>query len=100
MMWHLPSSVPSRQSTQEEAPEDITDDVPPHHEDPPSQLPTPSRLVHATASYADISERLTRFEQQCFQCFDHIDATLHQICQHFHISSPPPYREPSNDEDV
>ncbi|PPR92528.1 hypothetical protein GOBAR_AA28143 [Gossypium barbadense] len=51
------------QSTKEEAPEDITDDVPPQHEDPPSQPPPPFRLVHATASYADISERLTRFEQ-------------------------------------
>ncbi|PPR99656.1 hypothetical protein GOBAR_AA21010 [Gossypium barbadense] len=31
---------------------------------------------------------------------DHIDATLHQICQHLHISSPPPPREPSGDDDV
>ncbi|PPS13535.1 hypothetical protein GOBAR_AA07049 [Gossypium barbadense] len=53
------------QST-EEAPEDITDDVPLRHEDPPSQPPPPSRLVHAAASYADISELLTRFEQQFF----------------------------------
>ncbi|PPS00312.1 hypothetical protein GOBAR_AA20353 [Gossypium barbadense] len=52
------------QSTEEEAPEDITDDVPPRHEDPPSQPPPPSCPVHAAASYADISERLTRFEQQ------------------------------------
>ncbi|PPS11010.1 hypothetical protein GOBAR_AA09632 [Gossypium barbadense] len=29
---------------------------------PPSQPPLPSRPVHAAASYADISERLTRFE--------------------------------------
>ncbi|PPS08550.1 hypothetical protein GOBAR_AA12088 [Gossypium barbadense] len=55
------------QSTEEEAPEDITDDVPLQHKDPPSQPPPPSRLVHAAASYADISERVTRFEQQCFQ---------------------------------
>ncbi|PPS09912.1 hypothetical protein GOBAR_AA10731 [Gossypium barbadense] len=34
------------------------------HEDPPSQPPPPSRPVHAAASYADISERLTQFEQQ------------------------------------
>ncbi|PPS14915.1 hypothetical protein GOBAR_AA05662 [Gossypium barbadense] len=49
------------QSTEEEAPEDITDDVPPQHEDRPSWPPPPSRLVHAATSYADISERLTRF---------------------------------------
>ncbi|PPS10580.1 hypothetical protein GOBAR_AA10065 [Gossypium barbadense] len=54
-----------------------------------------SMLIYDAASYANISERLTRFEQQCFQRFDHIDATLHQICQHIHISSPPPPREPS-----
>ncbi|PPS11481.1 hypothetical protein GOBAR_AA09161 [Gossypium barbadense] len=88
------------QSTEEEAPKDITDDVPPRHEDPPSQPLPPSHLVHAVASYADISESLTRFEQQCFQCFDHIEATLNQIFQQFHISSPPPPREPSSDEDV
>ncbi|PPS09728.1 hypothetical protein GOBAR_AA10911 [Gossypium barbadense] len=55
------------QSTEEEAYEDIPDDVPPQHEDLPTQPPPPSRPVHAVASYADISERLTRFEQQCFQ---------------------------------
>ncbi|PPR85320.1 hypothetical protein GOBAR_AA35371 [Gossypium barbadense] len=87
------------QSTEEDDPEDITDDVPPRHEDPPAQPPPPSRPVHAAASYADISDHLTRFEQQCFQCFDNIDATLQQICQHFHISSPPRPREPSSDED-
>ncbi|KAK5836078.1 hypothetical protein PVK06_011827 [Gossypium arboreum] len=81
-------------------PEDITDDVPPRHKDPPSQPPPPSRPVHAAASYADIPERLIRFEQQCFQRFDNIDATLQQICQHFHISSPPPPREPPSDENV
>ncbi|PPS14394.1 hypothetical protein GOBAR_AA06184 [Gossypium barbadense] len=52
------------QSTEEEALEDITDDVPPQHEDPPSQPLPLSRPVHVAASYADISERLTRFEQQ------------------------------------
>ncbi|PPR83304.1 hypothetical protein GOBAR_AA37408 [Gossypium barbadense] len=51
------------QSTGEEAPEDITDDIPPQHEDPPSQPPPPSHPVHAAASYAGISECLTRFEQ-------------------------------------
>ncbi|PPR86742.1 hypothetical protein GOBAR_AA33950 [Gossypium barbadense] len=55
------------QSTKEEAYEDIPDDVPPQHEDPPAQSPPPSRLVHAAASYADISECLTRFKHQCFQ---------------------------------
>ncbi|PPS05784.1 hypothetical protein GOBAR_AA14864 [Gossypium barbadense] len=50
------------QSTEEEAYEDIPDDVPPQHEDPLTQPPPPSHLVHATASYTDISERLTRFE--------------------------------------
>ncbi|PPR93014.1 hypothetical protein GOBAR_AA27661 [Gossypium barbadense] len=55
------------QSTKEEAYEDIPDDVPPQHEDPPTQPPPSSRPVHAAASYADISECLTRFEQQCFQ---------------------------------
>ncbi|PPS17036.1 hypothetical protein GOBAR_AA03541 [Gossypium barbadense] len=88
------------QSTEEEACEDIPDDVPPQHEDPPTQPPPPSRLVHVAASYADISERLTRFEQQCFQRFDNINAALLQICQHIHFSSPFPPREPSSDEDV
>ncbi|PPR92488.1 hypothetical protein GOBAR_AA28183 [Gossypium barbadense] len=55
------------QSTEEEAYEDIPDDVPPQHKDPPTQPPPPSRLVHAATSYADISKHLTRFEQQCFQ---------------------------------
>ncbi|PPS18412.1 hypothetical protein GOBAR_AA02164 [Gossypium barbadense] len=64
------------QSTEEEAYEDIPDDVPPQHEDPPTQPPPPSHPVHAMASYTDISERLTRFEHQCFQRFDNIDATL------------------------
>ncbi|PPR93033.1 hypothetical protein GOBAR_AA27636 [Gossypium barbadense] len=50
------------QSTKKDAYEDIPDDVPPQHEDPPTQPPPPSRPVHAAASYADISERLTRFE--------------------------------------
>ncbi|PPR82176.1 hypothetical protein GOBAR_AA38538 [Gossypium barbadense] len=51
------------QSTEEEPYEDIPDDVPPQHEDPPTQPPPPSCPVHAAASYANISERLTRFEQ-------------------------------------
>ncbi|PPR82737.1 hypothetical protein GOBAR_AA37979 [Gossypium barbadense] len=55
------------QSIEEEAYEDIPDEVPPQHEDLPSQPPPPSRPVHAAASYADISKRLTRFKQQCFQ---------------------------------
>ncbi|PPR89988.1 hypothetical protein GOBAR_AA30697 [Gossypium barbadense] len=55
------------QSTEEEAYKDIPDDVPLQHEDPPTQPPPPSHPVHAAASYADISECLTRFEQQCFQ---------------------------------
>ncbi|PPS10369.1 hypothetical protein GOBAR_AA10271 [Gossypium barbadense] len=80
--------------------EDITDDFPPRHEDLQSQPPPIHRPVHSAASYSNISERLTRFEQQCFQHFDHIDATLHQICPHLHISSPPPPREPFGDNDV
>ncbi|PPR95952.1 hypothetical protein GOBAR_AA24718 [Gossypium barbadense] len=51
------------QSTKEQAPEDITNDVPLQHEEPPSQPPPPSRPVHVAASYADISKHLTRFEQ-------------------------------------
>ncbi|PPR88577.1 hypothetical protein GOBAR_AA32109 [Gossypium barbadense] len=51
------------QSTEDKAPEDITDDFPSQPEDPPSQPPPPSRPVHAAASYTDISEHLTRFEQ-------------------------------------
>ncbi|PPS13524.1 hypothetical protein GOBAR_AA07055 [Gossypium barbadense] len=51
------------QSIEEEAYEDILDDVPPQHEDPPTQPPPPSHLVHVAASYADISERLTQSEQ-------------------------------------
>ncbi|PPR96342.1 hypothetical protein GOBAR_AA24324 [Gossypium barbadense] len=50
------------QSTEKESYEDIPDDVPPQHEGPPTQPPPPSRLVYVAASYADISERLTRFE--------------------------------------
>ncbi|KAK5833401.1 hypothetical protein PVK06_017226 [Gossypium arboreum] len=95
-----PSQYRLAQSAKEEAYEDISDDVPPQQEDPLTQPPPPSRPVHVVASYADISERLTRFEQQCFHRFDNIDATLQQICQHLHISSPVPPREPSNDEDV
>ncbi|KAK5842388.1 hypothetical protein PVK06_004738 [Gossypium arboreum] len=95
-----PSQYRLTQSTEEEAYEDIPDDVPSQHEDPPTQPPPPSRPIHATASYADISECLTRFEQQCFQRFDNIDATLQQICQHLYISSPVPPREPSSYEDV
>ncbi|PPS09177.1 hypothetical protein GOBAR_AA11479 [Gossypium barbadense] len=47
-------------SSKEGDPEDITDDVPLRHEDPPSHPPPPSHPVHAAASYADISECLTR----------------------------------------
>ncbi|PPS13750.1 hypothetical protein GOBAR_AA06834 [Gossypium barbadense] len=64
------------QSTEEEAYKDIPDDVPLQHKDPPTQPPPLSRPVHAAASYANISECLTRFEQQCLQRFDNIDATL------------------------
>ncbi|PPR99118.1 hypothetical protein GOBAR_AA21544 [Gossypium barbadense] len=95
-----PSKYRLAQSTEEEASEDIPDDVSPQHGDPPSQPPPPSLPVHAAASYVDISERLTRFEQQWFQRFDNINATLQQICQHLDISSPVPPREPSSDEDV
>ncbi|PPR87912.1 hypothetical protein GOBAR_AA32778 [Gossypium barbadense] len=42
------------QSTEEEAYEDIPDNVPPQHKDPLTQPPPPSRSVHAAASYADI----------------------------------------------
>ncbi|PPS20421.1 hypothetical protein GOBAR_AA00151 [Gossypium barbadense] len=55
------------QSTEEEAYEDIPDDVPPQHEDPPTQPPPPSCPGHAAASYADIFKLLIRFDQQCFQ---------------------------------
>ncbi|PPS04313.1 hypothetical protein GOBAR_AA16347 [Gossypium barbadense] len=68
--------------------------------DPCSQPPLPSRPVHVAASYANISEHLTRFELQCFQQFDNIDATLQQSCLHLPISSPVPPRKPSSDEDV
>ncbi|PPR92596.1 hypothetical protein GOBAR_AA28075 [Gossypium barbadense] len=51
------------QSTEKEASEDIPNDVPPHHEDPPSQPPRPSHPVYVATSYADIFENLTRFEQ-------------------------------------
>ncbi|PPS00130.1 hypothetical protein GOBAR_AA20534 [Gossypium barbadense] len=47
------------QSTEEEAYEDIPNDVPPQHEGPPTQPPPPSRPVYAAASYADISECFT-----------------------------------------
>ncbi|PPS18676.1 hypothetical protein GOBAR_AA01890 [Gossypium barbadense] len=80
LMARCPRRYRLAQFTEEEAPKDITDDVPPRQEDLPSQPPPPSCLVYAATSYADISERLTRFEQQCFQRFDNIDATLQQIC--------------------
>ncbi|PPR83948.1 hypothetical protein GOBAR_AA36765 [Gossypium barbadense] len=99
-IWSMPSQYRLVQSTKKEDPEDIANDVPPRHEDPPFQPPPPSCPVYAAALYVDISECLTRFEQQCFQRFDNIDTTLQQICQHFHISSPPPPREPSSDEYV
>ncbi|PPS16305.1 hypothetical protein GOBAR_AA04287 [Gossypium barbadense] len=51
------------QSTEEEAYEDIPDDVLPQYKGPPTQPPPPSRPVHAVTSYTDISKRLTRFEQ-------------------------------------
>ncbi|PPS08835.1 hypothetical protein GOBAR_AA11809 [Gossypium barbadense] len=50
------------QSIEEEAYENIPDDVPPQHEGPPTQPPPPSRPVLVVASYTDISERLTLFE--------------------------------------
>ncbi|PPR83378.1 hypothetical protein GOBAR_AA37334 [Gossypium barbadense] len=67
--------------------------------DPYSQPPPPSRPVHVAASYANIFNHLTRFELQCVQQFDNIDATLQQICQHLPISSPVPPCKPSSDED-
>ncbi|PPS13537.1 hypothetical protein GOBAR_AA07042 [Gossypium barbadense] len=51
------------QSTEVEAYEDIPNDVPPQYEDPPTQPRPPSRPAPVTASYANISERLTRFKQ-------------------------------------
>ncbi|PPS09985.1 hypothetical protein GOBAR_AA10644 [Gossypium barbadense] len=68
--------------------------------DPYSQPPLPSRPVHVAASYANISEHLTRFKFQCFQEFNNIDATLQQSCQHLPISLPVPPRKPSSDEDL
>ncbi|KAH1123008.1 hypothetical protein J1N35_006168 [Gossypium stocksii] len=62
--------------TEHEDPEDITNDVPPPQKEAPTEPPLPHHPVHAVALYADISECLTRFEQQWFQRFDHIDATL------------------------
>ncbi|PPR85812.1 hypothetical protein GOBAR_AA34879 [Gossypium barbadense] len=64
---NLPSSISSRPIYRGEAYEDIPDDVPPQHEDLLTQPPPSSRPVHAAASYADISERLTRFGLQCIQ---------------------------------
>ncbi|KAH1039576.1 hypothetical protein J1N35_041319 [Gossypium stocksii] len=51
------------QSTKQEKLEDITDDVPPPHEEPPSQPLPIHHPVHAAASLSDISEHLTQFEQ-------------------------------------
>ncbi|KAH1097993.1 hypothetical protein J1N35_014914 [Gossypium stocksii] len=47
------------QSTQQDDPADITDDIPPRHKDPPSQPLLSHRPVHAAASLTDISECLT-----------------------------------------
>ncbi|PPS13653.1 hypothetical protein GOBAR_AA06924 [Gossypium barbadense] len=55
------------QSAEEEDLEDITDDVPPQHEDPPSQPLPIHHLVRAMASYSDISERLTQFDYKGLQ---------------------------------
>ncbi|KAK5838942.1 hypothetical protein PVK06_007690 [Gossypium arboreum] len=80
-------------------PEDITENVPPLHEDPP---PPPSQSHCPTAAtLTDISEQLTCFEQQCFEWFNSIDATLRQICHHLHISpSAPSTHEASDNEDL
>ncbi|KAA3464783.1 glucose-6-phosphate 1-dehydrogenase, cytoplasmic isoform [Gossypium australe] len=78
-------------ATDEEVPADFPDDVP----------SVPSRQAsHPTASMEDISARLTQFEQYYTQCFEGIEATLQQICHHFHISSPTPPQNPDNDEDT
>ncbi|PPS20043.1 hypothetical protein GOBAR_AA00535 [Gossypium barbadense] len=47
----------------------------------------------------NLSERFTRFEQQCFERFDSIDATLRKIYHQLHISSPVPPAHDSDDED-
>ncbi|PPR93982.1 hypothetical protein GOBAR_AA26689 [Gossypium barbadense] len=80
-------------------PEDITENVPPFHKDPP---PPPSQShCPAAATLTDISEQLTCFEQQCFEWFNSIDATLRKICHHLHISpSAPSTHEASDNEDL
>ncbi|PPR91649.1 hypothetical protein GOBAR_AA29033 [Gossypium barbadense] len=52
------------QSTEEEDPEDITDDVSPHHEDPPSQPPPIHRPFHSAASYSDIFIKSSKAHHQ------------------------------------
>ncbi|PPR85196.1 hypothetical protein GOBAR_AA35495 [Gossypium barbadense] len=56
--------------------EDFPNDVPLDHEDPPSPPSSSHRPTHSAASFAKLSKRFTGFEQQCFQRFDSIDATL------------------------
>ncbi|PPR86031.1 hypothetical protein GOBAR_AA34663 [Gossypium barbadense] len=70
------------QSTEKETYEDIPNDVP-QHEDPPTQPPPPSHPVHAAASYADISERLTRFETYgLMNLYDRLSILLHSQTDH------------------
>ncbi|PPS17575.1 hypothetical protein GOBAR_AA02992 [Gossypium barbadense] len=91
LYWPLRTEEPTlpqyrlAQSTEEEAYEDIPDDVPPQHEDPPTQPPPPSHPVHEAAAYADISERLTRFEQQTYGLMNLYDRR--SILLHFQTDS-------------
>ncbi|PPS03933.1 hypothetical protein GOBAR_AA16731 [Gossypium barbadense] len=67
------------QSAKEGDPEDIIDDVPPHHEDPPSQLAPPS---HPRAPKLTITQELEtplgKVLHNCHVLLDH-DHSYHQI---------------------
>ncbi|PPR99345.1 hypothetical protein GOBAR_AA21322 [Gossypium barbadense] len=63
LYWPLHVSTSHLEHAEHEDDREAPRNLPSPHEDPPTQPPPPSPPVHAAASYADISERLTRFEQ-------------------------------------
>ncbi|KAH1130004.1 hypothetical protein J1N35_001382 [Gossypium stocksii] len=96
--WIRPPQYRLVSTNDQDDPKDITDNVPPPHEDP---HPPPLSHRPITATLTDISEQLTCFKQQCFEQLDSIDATLRQIHHHLYISpSVPSTHGASNDEDL
>ncbi|KAK5785168.1 hypothetical protein PVK06_039720 [Gossypium arboreum] len=108
MPWINPLQYRLVQSNDQDEPEDITDDIPPLHEDPPQ--PPPSSHLHtpSTTSFRGVSfEEFTDFYQYYAQRYDSLDArfdtideTLRQIREHLHISPPAPPAHDTNGEDL